>query len=65
MEDFVGKKIDSGYVIYDPKRDCYYTANAGLFKTRQNPQKKVDQYAYYKNCKVVKVNLVIAEETDD
>lgn len=58
----VGTILDTGYVIYNPKRNVYYTANVGIFKTRKNAQKRMDWSVYYKNCKVVKVNLVIAED---
>lgn len=59
-----GTILDSGYVIYDPERDDYYTSNTGIFKTKRNAQKQCDlmRRYYAKKAEVIKVNLVITEE---
>jgi hypothetical protein len=57
-----GKILDTGYVIYNPKRDVYYTANTGIYITRKNAQKRVDKNVYFKDCRVVKVNLVVTDD---
>ena len=59
----VGEIIDTGYVVYDPDRDTYYTANVGIYVTERNAQKECDllNRVHKYNCKVLKVNLVVTE----
>ena len=59
-----GTILDTAYVIYAPERNEYYMANAGLFRTKENPQKQCDRHnkIYGTNWEVVKVNLVVAKE---
>lgn len=59
--------LDTGYVVIN-KDNNYFTANAGLYRTKKGAQKECDRAnSYYPNrCyKVVKVNLVVVEEDDD
>ena len=57
--------LETGYVVVN-KNNGYFTAHAGLYRTEKGAQKECD-YENNRNpngqWRVVKVNLVIAEET--
>ena len=55
--------LDTGYVIMLDE-DNYCTANVGIFRTKRNAEKQCERVnrVRYPNAKVVKVNLVIADE---
>lgn len=59
-----GDILDTAYVVYLPEADDYFTANRGLYRTERNAQKECDwqKRVYNRNCKVLKVNLVVTEE---
>lgn len=59
-----GLILDSGYVVYIPEKNAYFTSNVGVFKTKRNAQKACDRYKrwYTGICEVVKVNIVISDD---
>ena len=59
----VGKILDTAYVVVNEDGN-YYTANRGLFVTKRNAEKCRDLLNKWRSGthKVVKINLVIAEE---
>lgn len=59
-----GEILDTAYVVYAPDNDTYYTSNRGLYVTERNAQKECDlqNRVYNRNCKVLKVNLVVVED---
>lgn len=59
-----GTILDRAYVIYAPERKEYLTANVGLFRTKENPQRQCDRHnkIFGTNWTVVKVNLVVTQE---
>lgn len=56
------KILETGYVVMVDEDD-YCTSNVGIFKTKRNAERCCEKIKYrYPNAKVVKVNLVIADE---
>lgn len=58
--------VDTGYIIYDPQKDEYYTSTTGIFKTERNAQSICDRWnrtsRYEGRLIVRKVNVVFAEQ---
>ena len=60
----VGHVFDTGYVVYDPDKDSYFTSNTGIFKTKLNAEKQCASWnrVFKTSCTVVKVNIVAVDE---
>lgn len=56
--------LDYGYVILLDDYGDYCASNVGLFRTKRNAEKQLEMVSRvrYPNAKVVKVNVVIADE---
>ena len=59
--------LDTAYVVMD-KFHNYFTARIGLFRTEKGAKKECERMSRVfpsREYRVVKVNLVIVEESDD
>lgn len=55
-----GRFLDEGYVVLEEDGETYWTANRGIFRTRERAQKLCDWHnSHGKKMKVVRVELVI------
>lgn len=59
-----GTILTDGYVIFKPKANEYFTANKGLYKTKEYPTKYCEHHnkVFGTNWRVLKVKLEVTED---
>lgn len=57
--------LDSGYVVYFPDTDEYFGSDVGIFKTKRGAERRAEWWKRRHNCKVRKVEIVLADEDDN